>query len=128
MQISRQQQPGNIQQQAPIKFRSSESVPARRPKQSKGADMDRNCCFGGMWMARFGKDTCNRSESPKQIAGSWNFVENSPAPYRSLRALRARSPPEVPERGVLQGSFEPQPKMCPKSDLKVSKKTLFGHF
>ena len=50
-------------------------------------------------------------------------------------------PPEVPERvtpksgvclevseGVLQGSFEPRPKMCPKSDLKVSKKTLFGHF
>ena len=52
-----------------------------------------------------------------------------------------KSPPEVPERvspksgvclgvseGVLQGSFEPRPKMCPKSDLKVSKKTLFGHF
>ena len=30
--------------------------------------------------------------------------------------------------GVLQGSFEPRPKMSPKSDLKVSKKTLFGHF
>ena len=50
-------------------------------------------------------------------------------------------PPEVPERvspksgvclgvseGVLQGSFEPRPKMCPKSDLKVSKKTPFRHF
>ena len=57
----------------------------------------------------------------------------------SLRLRKTRPPtrvfgpegPEVPpegvSEGVLQGSFEPRPKMCPKSDFKVSKKTLFGH-
>ena len=69
-------------------------------------------------------------------------VEKGATPYKSLRALRARRPPrsarervspksgvclEVSE-GVLQGSFEPRPKMCPKSDLKVSKKTLLDTF
>ena len=62
-------------------------------------------------------------------------------PTRVFGPFGPEVPPEVPKRvspksgvclgvseGVLQGSFEPRPKMCPKSDLKVSKKTLFGHF
>ena len=62
-------------------------------------------------------------------------------PRRVFGPFGPEVPPEVPERmspksgvclgvseGVHQGSFEPRPKMCPKSDLKVSKKTLFGHF
>ena len=65
----------------------------------------------------------------------------SEPPTRVFGPFGRKVAPEVPERvspksgvclevseGVLQGSFEPLPKMCPKSDLKVSKKTLFGHF
>ena len=66
------------------------------------------------------------------------WFEKDATPYKSLRALRARRPPrsarvslksgvclEVSE-GVLQGSFEPRPKMCPifKSLLEGPQ----GHF